>query len=65
MSRDYERRYASSRVLLDGKFLGAYVVEVYKGKVVRFYPLTEELPFVEYIEEGINMKTSEDGSMTI
>lgn len=65
MSRDYERRYASSRVVLDGKFLGAYVVEVYKDKVVNYYPLTEELPFVEYIEEGINLKTNVDGCLII
>lgn len=61
MSKDNDKRYASSRVVLDGKILGAYVVEVYKGKVLRYYPLVEELPFVEYVETGINLKTSNGG----
>ncbi len=65
MIRDFERRYASSRVMLDGKLLGAFVVEVSKGKVVRYYPLVEEFPFAEYVEDGINLKTSKDGYLLV
>lgn len=58
---DFDRRLASSRVTLDGKMLGLYVVEANWEKVVRYYPLVSELPFTEYLMEGVDIYKDEGG----
>ncbi len=43
------RRFAVSRLHLpDGRVLSNQVIETMDEKVVRYYPLTEELPFTEW-----------------
>ena len=50
-------KIASNRVYLDGKLLGLYVVKLCGDKVEDYYPLTRELPFTEWIQRTIILKT--------
>lgn len=57
----FERRIASNRVSLDGVLLGRYAVELLGDRVARFYPLTEELPFTEWLPGMVEIITGADG----
>lgn len=43
------RRIAANRVIIDGRQLIQYAVEIENGIVTNYYPLTEEQPFTEWL----------------
>lgn len=42
-----------------------HVVELSNGKVVRYYPLTRELPYTEWMRNRLRLCRNEQGEMTL
>lgn len=59
------RRYAAHYLYHPGRgYLKQYVVEVEEGRVVRFFPLVEELEDVEWLPGLITLESGDaDGSL--
>ncbi len=53
------RRVASNRVIVGGRELRQYVVELSDGKVIGYYPFSEELPFTEWFPGVIELVPSD------
>lgn len=49
------RRVAVSRLIVDGQTLRNQVIEMQDGRLLRYYPLTEELAFTEWRRETIHV----------
>lgn len=47
------KRQASHKVIIDGVEYTNHVVETESGRLLRHYPLTEELPQTEWVRETI------------
>ena len=44
------KRQAAHKVIIDGVHYTNHVVEIEDGKLLRHYPLSEELPNTEWVE---------------
>lgn len=58
------RRIAAHRVRIHGKELRMHVVEITDGWVTSCYPLSEEMPFTEWLGGTIDITTDETGRRT-
>lgn len=57
------RRIAANRVIIDGRQLIQYVVEIENGIVTNYYPLTEEQPFTEWLGGTILLTKDANGKI--
>lgn len=55
------RRIAANRVIIDGRQLVQYAVEIENGIVTNYYPLTEEQPFTEWLGGTILLTKDTNG----
>lgn len=55
------RRIATNRIIFDGKEFIQYAIEIEGGSVKDYYPLTEELPFTEWIGGTITLSNDAEG----
>ena len=55
------RRVASNEIMIDGKILRQYVVEIIDHKVVNFYSFQDELPLTEWFGGQIELRKNPDG----
>ena len=55
------RRVASNEIVVEGKTLRQYVVEIVDHQVVDYYSFKEELPFTEWLQGKIELRKDENG----
>lgn len=57
------RRIAANRIILDDKQLTQCVIEIEGDIVKSYYPLTDELPFTEWLGGTITLTKYKDGTI--
>lgn len=57
------RRIAANRIILDDKQLKQHVIEIEGDIVKSYYPLSDELPFTEWLGGTITLTTGKDGAI--
>jgi len=63
MKRKLRRIACHEIVLEDRSSLSLAVLEIQQGRILRYYPLTQELPFTEWVAGRIVLKRDEEGIM--